>query len=486
MDDAMEMTVAGMTLTEYAFVRAGLADGLAVAELLGFLQLDTATWQAAEEPWDERILDAVGDVDAELLGQLDAKTAEARTHWTRRVPPLDEELRAWFAFLQAWKSDPEPIEYLRRMGLGTADMAYLHRLWSERMTTDAKLREQALAMQGDELGEPPVPKPEPPRLRQKPRATEGKGENTTEDLSFVKMRTLPFAEGEPGPMPPPLAVPLPRRKRPRATAPGVEETAFLRVAPAGAPLPFEPAEPSVARAGAEPALPSAEPAPQPDVARLVAVPQDAAPLASLAPRVVMPSPEGDAAERGTLPPSLAPGSGVLPFLIGADGPPGRTPTLRVEIVGPSPFDEDPDASDPPPQTTAGGDTAPLSAIDLSVDARTPLPFAPAVRTIALVAGGSEETVAVEAATGIIMPLPSAFGPLPALSLEEHAKLYAELTTTPEKTAQILERYGLTLETKKAEDEFWQAEFTRDPAKRAVWMRACAAARMKRRKGEEPK
>jgi hypothetical protein len=260
MTDMVEITVRGMTLTEYAFLRAGLADGLAVEALLGFLRLDADAWGEAEDAWEERVLDAVGDMDAALLDALDARMADARTHWTRRVPPLDEDLRAWLAFLQAWQSAPEPADFLERMHLGTAELAYLHRLWSERMATDAKVREEALALVGEELGAPPIPAPEPPRLRNQ--AVPPAGDNVTADVPVAKGRSLPFAQGKPAPMPPPLAVPLPRRVRPHTTAPGVERSALAgdalavlpfnasadpaELAPAGAVAPVETRPPAAA------------------------------------------------------------------------------------------------------------------------------------------------------------------------------------------------------------------------------------------------
>jgi hypothetical protein len=237
MAEATEVTVAGLTLSRFAFVRAGLADGFAFEELLGFLRIDLAAWATAEEPWDERLLDAMQEGDFELLNQLEAKTAEARTHWTRRIPPYDEDLRAWFAFVQVWQRHEEPEDYLRGLGLGLADVTYLHRLWSERMMKDPKLGERALALLGEDLGEPPVPAPEPPRLIRPPQAALV-GDNVTADIPPAQGKTLPFVEGEPGPLPPPLAVPLPRRPRPRVTAPGVDETRLEGAVRADGPLPF--------------------------------------------------------------------------------------------------------------------------------------------------------------------------------------------------------------------------------------------------------
>jgi len=203
-----------------------------------------------------------------------------------------------------------------------------------------------------------------------------------------------------------------------------------------------------------------------------------APTLVLAGSFQAPAPDGEPSKLSTTPDGAASGSGRD----SDEGPRRRLPsTLRLEVIEPSPFDEDPAAPDSSADAAPVDDTAPLAQADVS----TPLPFARAERTVALVPRAPEETVAVEVATGVVKPLSAAFGPLPRLSLEEHARLYAELTRTPEQTAQILERYRLTPDQRKAEDAFWQAEFTRDPSKRAAWHRACAAARTERPTNQEP-
>jgi hypothetical protein len=236
MVDATEMALGGVTLAQFAFVRAGLTDGLGLDDLLGFLRLDARTWRAAEEAWNEHVLDAI-EGDPSFFDALEAATAEARKHWTRRIPPLDEDLRGWFDFLQTWLDDADPVAFLEEMKLGVADLAHLHRLWSDRLAGDAKLRAEALEILRGERREPPVPAPERPRLIRTgptPRGSDGK----TAAVVNPRTRALPFGDGEPGPLPPPLAVPLPRRKRPRATAPGLDETCLGGAHDADPALPF--------------------------------------------------------------------------------------------------------------------------------------------------------------------------------------------------------------------------------------------------------
>jgi hypothetical protein len=421
MAESPEITVAGMTLTHYAFVRAGLADGLAVEDLLGFLQLDAVVWAVAEEPWDERMLDAVQEGDFGLLNELDAKTAEARTHWTRRIPPYDEELRAWFAFVQAWQSHVEPEDYLRRLGLCLADVTYLHRLWSERMMKDAKVGEQALAVLGAELGEPPVPAAEPPRLIRPWRAAPA-GDHVTADIPLGKAKTLPFAEGEPGPRPPPLVVPLPRRPRPRVTAPGVDETCREGAAPAARPLPF------------------AAPA------------EVAAPQTKDAPMDVSPSRAVDVVHAFASTPSTPAVGPELPA-VACVAPQIPEPTLIL----------------------------PSTREPLSMPVRAPW-------LCARTGPDLDASAAIRRATGEVIPFAEAFSEArpahaPALTLEQHAALVAELSLGGNLPG-LLARHGLTAEEKQGEDDRWARELDGDPSARCAWMRHFAEARERLATGGE--
>lgn len=234
MIEAPEMAIDGVTLAQFAFVRAGLTDGLGLDELLGFVRLDARLWEAAEVAWDEHVLDAIED-DPAFLEALDEATAEARQYWTHRIPPLDEEMRGWFDFLHAWMTHADPVAFLEETKLGVADLAHLHRHWSARLAKDAELRVEAVQILAGERREPPVPAPEKPMLIQKRSASRG-GDGMTVAVARARRDALPFAEREPGPLPPPLAVPLPRR--PRATAVGPDQTRVGDAQGVEAVLPF--------------------------------------------------------------------------------------------------------------------------------------------------------------------------------------------------------------------------------------------------------
>ena len=166
MVEGTDPVVKGVRFEQVAFMRAGLDDGVAVDDLLGFLRLDARAWEAATEPSDDRILDAVDEVDLAFLNT-----------WTRRWPrrgrtgaagcPLSMTIfQHWFNFLHALSTDPAPADFLRRMGVGSPEMACVHRGWSERMAHDEGLRAEALKILQEAPGECPIPAPQPVRLQQ--------------------------------------------------------------------------------------------------------------------------------------------------------------------------------------------------------------------------------------------------------------------------------------------------------------------------------
>jgi hypothetical protein len=63
---------------------------------------------------------------------------------------------------------------------------------------------------------------------------------------------------------------------------------------------------------------------------------------------------------------------------------------------------------------------------------------------------------------------------PLLSLEQYASLFVELGTTPSKARELLERYRVSEEQRRAIESYWREQMAADPAVRAAWDRACAA------------
>jgi hypothetical protein len=159
----MTERIRGVSLAQYAIVIAGRADELPFADVLPLAGVPAKAWPAAEEAWGERLIDDL-DADGPLTEELDARLAEARKLWSRPLPPLDTELRAWVDFERAWAREVDGDTFLADVGMRRADMARLGDLWSERLRADPELQREALRILADEPGKPPVPRPEPARI----------------------------------------------------------------------------------------------------------------------------------------------------------------------------------------------------------------------------------------------------------------------------------------------------------------------------------
>ena len=155
--------LAGVTLTQYALVHAGLADELPLGGLLKLAGIEARVWPAADRAWSEQQiadLDQGGDLAEQLVAAMD----EARDRWVRRLPPLDEDLSAWLDFQHAWALEVDEQLFLGRFGMRAADVRRLQVLWAERMAHDPSLRQTALLALAEERGRPPTPRPEPATL----------------------------------------------------------------------------------------------------------------------------------------------------------------------------------------------------------------------------------------------------------------------------------------------------------------------------------
>jgi hypothetical protein len=224
----------GVSFSQWAFVLAGLGDGLALEELLAHLELDEVRWEAASAAFDEDMLDDVEGYGA-LTDELDAAMVAARSSWTRAIPPLDEDLRAWLDFYRAFATAEAPMELLDEHGLRPADILRLQGLWNGRLADDAELRARTTEILGEAAGPLPIPRSEPARLlKKKPRAG---GADETAAARPRAGAQLPFAEGEPALAHPRLSVPLPLAAK-MGKRLGVDETRVARSEGDVAVLPF--------------------------------------------------------------------------------------------------------------------------------------------------------------------------------------------------------------------------------------------------------
>lgn len=159
-----EPFASGVTLLQYATMLAGREDELPEPEILRLAGIDARTWRHAEPAWSQRILDDLG-AGGTLGDELARAMDEARARWSRPLPPLDEDLRAYLDFDRHFAEEPDGEAFLAARGMRSADTARLDALWRGRLAADAALRQKAVAILGEPPGRIVEPSPGPASIR---------------------------------------------------------------------------------------------------------------------------------------------------------------------------------------------------------------------------------------------------------------------------------------------------------------------------------
>jgi hypothetical protein len=226
----------GVPLDVWGVVLAGLGDGFPLEELLAHVGVDERRWVLADTAFNEALVDDV-EAGGTLAEALDEAMREARKRWTRAIPPLDLELRAWLDFYRAWVDAEAPLEYLRARGLRATDIHRIQAHWRARLAEEPALRAEALSILEAPPGPVPEPRPKRARLLAAP-VEEDCVERTDARVRRPSRDALPFEEGEAAPAHPRLSVPLPPSQAPPGRG-SVELTrAAVRVPGLDAVLPF--------------------------------------------------------------------------------------------------------------------------------------------------------------------------------------------------------------------------------------------------------
>lgn len=241
----VEPMVGMVTFEQYAFVTAGVADGIKLADLLEYQEIDPASWEMADEGFLDLLLDDV-DAGALLTLRLGDLQLEARQLWRRSMPPLDTDLRAWLDFQRGLGLEEKPHERLRALGIGVGELGLLHREWSERLEKDTALRAEAAEILKDAPGPVEVAVLAAPKLRPRDRPA-GTGTGFFRALKFDEI--MPFDADAPAVADaiasprPPLISPLPIPPPQAAPEPDLDGTGELRLDMLGTrDVPFMPME----------------------------------------------------------------------------------------------------------------------------------------------------------------------------------------------------------------------------------------------------
>jgi len=154
--------VAAVSMDRYAAILAGFAEGLPAGEVLLHEGVEPRAWPAIESMWQDH-LDADFDRGGTLLEELDRRMLLHRDRYTRPIPPLDEDLRAYLDFDRGWSAREDGETLLEAIGLRMTDLARLDAAWDARLEKSAELRATWTKLMGEEPGPFPVVPPPPPQ-----------------------------------------------------------------------------------------------------------------------------------------------------------------------------------------------------------------------------------------------------------------------------------------------------------------------------------
>ncbi|MGK3988027.1 hypothetical protein WME99_33600 [Sorangium sp. So ce136] len=126
----------GVSLAQYAAVRAAMAEGFPLADVLAVEGLRPRAFARADLHWKQRLA-----AEPELLAEFEEELARAEDWLDRPIEPLADDAAAWASFLAAFGAHPAPFELLQEKRVGMNDIARLRRRWARRAEEDAELGE---------------------------------------------------------------------------------------------------------------------------------------------------------------------------------------------------------------------------------------------------------------------------------------------------------------------------------------------------------
>ncbi|MDI1477250.1 hypothetical protein [Polyangium sp. y55x31] len=434
--------LAGVALAQLAGVRAGLAAGFSLEDVLRNEGVDPARFPRAEAAWDERLAE---DDAEELQNLFDACQAEAAERYRRPVPPLDEDLGAWLDFARRFAAQEEPVPWLSGLGLRLADVFTLHRWWSKRLSEEPSLREHAHRLLASTPGDVPTPRPGQGVLR--PPAPLGDVEDLPENEEPLDDEVLDEGEDDdvPAADPADFFAPLPHEGDAKPRAPAAVEP------PPPPPTPDLDLPADTLPPGSKAEAPSMP-------FQKLPLPQ---PLVSFAPEPAEAEPVDRLAQ--TLPEPVFVPVEPLPFQRDATAITGDTKGVDLGSTLPAGFVVPREAL---PFQEAGKDKTAVTKKQARAVTQPLKAFVPGE---ALPFGPKHDTLTNEETGPATMPLDGSAPP--ELSLEAHAELCARLAASPDEAEEIFARYGLAEpNTRKIVDDAWKERLRKDPALYQEWQR----------------
>ena len=159
------MAIERLALAHYAAVKAAVAEGFTLDEVLTVEGLSPEDFKRADATWKTELA-----TNPHLLGKYAEALAHAEGRLDRTVEPLAVDAAAWTSFLAAIETHEHALDLLATLGLGVNDLSRLARHWSRRLEAEPALAKRLAELRKKTSAAIPTIKVGPPILRPSPMA----------------------------------------------------------------------------------------------------------------------------------------------------------------------------------------------------------------------------------------------------------------------------------------------------------------------------
>jgi hypothetical protein len=490
----------GVTLEQYGGITAALLDGFALSAVLQLERIDEAAWPRVSMRWSRRIAkDGAAGPAAVAHREV---VAFARAWLGRRIAPLDDELPAWFGFLNAVAArakDPDAPSLLSELRISEADVGRIQGAWATKIEQDKELAKQARELARAKVGAIPKLEIRLGTLRPFPwsrSAKDASAQATNERPKMISQSYLGDAIGmerfagiraelsrsskndtnavlaRHGLTKTELVALEARWKRRFDADPtllqdfralvryyearqsiGPARTVVVSITPPAAPMIGVPVTPPAALVSTALTL---------DVPRGPTLPFVAA-QSELATQPAAKAPRVDPKLGETELALDVPRGPATPFEK-KEAPKGASDLLGTSLLLDVPralFEVPPS----PPKPNSG-----LAATAMMLDVPAPSLRPPPAPEGAISVGRKLGELSMDLAAARDAALAAGSVAAPPMTLERHASMTVEIALAPEKALEVLARYGVSVEGKRAADAYWRGRMASDTSLRDTWNR----------------
>lgn len=149
--DTREAGLEGVPLDVYAHVRAALAEGFRLNEVLELQGVKPAVWAREDLAWKQKL-----SSDPQEFKRFEQELVLAEDWLDREIKPLRDDLTAWVAFLDAYLSQPSRFDFVTGLKMRMSDVGRLQRRWELRMKAAPAVEKKAVELRRKPLLPPEI------------------------------------------------------------------------------------------------------------------------------------------------------------------------------------------------------------------------------------------------------------------------------------------------------------------------------------------